>query len=201
MDSEIIKEFENYKISKNGEVIGGRYGGIMKPQLSKDGYLSLKLTKDGIRYKRSIHRLLALQYIPNPDILPEVDHIDRNPLNNSIDNLRWVNKITQNGNRACCLKFKTKEELEERLDNIKDKARNWATESRRSKGIKERVIGFDNKEYQRKWAKDKRDNMTPEEKEEYLKHRRESRKPQTEEQKVKSRERAQKQRDSKKVVL
>jgi len=103
----------------------------------------------------------------------------------------WIN------NNDCVNKYspiRTKDELQKYN-------KDWATELRRSKGIKERVIGFDNKEYQCKWAKDKRDNMTPEEKEEYLKHRRESRKPQTEEQKVKARERAQKQRDSKKDVL
>ena len=38
----------------------------------------------------SYHRILARHFIPNPDNLPQVDHIDRNKTNNSIENLRWV---------------------------------------------------------------------------------------------------------------
>jgi hypothetical protein len=37
-------------------------------------------------------RLLALHFIPNPLNKKEVDHIDRNPLNNSLSNLRWATR-------------------------------------------------------------------------------------------------------------
>ena len=39
-----------------------------------------------------LHRLLGIQYIPNPDNLECIDHIDRNRQNNSLDNLRWCSK-------------------------------------------------------------------------------------------------------------
>lgn len=37
-----------------------------------------------------VHRLVAETFIPNPDNLPQVDHINRNRYDNRIENLRWV---------------------------------------------------------------------------------------------------------------
>ena len=37
-----------------------------------------------------IHRLVAQAFIPNPDNKPFIDHIDGNPRNNNVENLRWV---------------------------------------------------------------------------------------------------------------
>ena len=57
-------------------------------------------------YKK--HRLIALQFIPNddPDNKLEVDHIDRNKLNNHINNLRWVSHSENNKNRSSYKKQK-----------------------------------------------------------------------------------------------
>lgn len=48
------------------------------------------LCKDGKTYPRLVHRLVAQAFIPNPDNKPVVDHIDTNPSNNRVENLRWV---------------------------------------------------------------------------------------------------------------
>ena len=45
------------------------------------------------------HRLVAEKYLPNPNNLPIVDHIDRNRQNNRLENLRWVTIPTNNANR------------------------------------------------------------------------------------------------------
>lgn len=70
---------------------------ILKPALkkeyimSKGGYYQISLS-NGKKYDSStklIHRLVAEAFIPNPDNLPQVNHIDHNPLNNCVENLEW----------------------------------------------------------------------------------------------------------------
>ena len=63
--------------------------------LSNTRYMCVKL--NGVNYL--LHRIIAQHFIPNPDNLPQVDHIDRNPFNNSIENLRWVSSSDNNRNR------------------------------------------------------------------------------------------------------
>lgn len=57
------------------------------------------LSKDeGGVFNALVHRLVAEAFIPNPDNLPEVDHIDNNPQNNNVNNLQWVSR-EQNMNK------------------------------------------------------------------------------------------------------
>lgn len=51
------------------------------------GYMRVSLGRNKYRY---VHRLVAETFLPNPEALPQVDHIDGDRKNNRLDNLRWV---------------------------------------------------------------------------------------------------------------
>jgi hypothetical protein len=197
---EFINGYENlYKINRYGDVHSCMYNRLRTHQVSKDGYKFVSLRRDGVRHKCFIHRLLALQYIDNPDNLSEVDHIDRNKNNNSVENLRWVSRLTNARNKSNYKDNLTPEQLEARKDRTRERARLWAEKNRREKGCKtkEEMTKTEDPDYKAKWAREMRATETDEHREERLIKRREaySKKEQTEEQKEKARERARKQRE------
>lgn len=63
---------------------------LINAHISGSPYLTVGLYKDNKEHTYSIHKLVALAFVPNPEGLPEIDHIDNNPRNNCADNLRWV---------------------------------------------------------------------------------------------------------------
>ena len=68
-------------------------GREIKPiKSSTSDYLMVRLWENHKEYAYLIHRLVAQAFIPNPDNLPEVSHIDENIFNNSYDNLEWCNR-------------------------------------------------------------------------------------------------------------
>ena len=85
-----INGFEDYYIDENGNIYD-RNKKLMKSKwVDNTGYYQIVLRKDKKKHHVRIHRLMALQFIPNPDNLPQVNHKDGNKLNNSVDNLEWV---------------------------------------------------------------------------------------------------------------
>lgn len=92
-----IENFENYEISNFGNCRNKSTGQILKPRPMKIGYNQFSLsytTEDGKRKQinKYQHRLIAIYHIENLLNKPDIDHIDGNPTNNDISNLRWATK-------------------------------------------------------------------------------------------------------------
>jgi len=68
---------------------------VMKPMADKDGYLKLKLIKNGKGYYLRVHRLIALAFVSKPAGCNVIDHINNVKYDNRAENLRWVT-IKQN---------------------------------------------------------------------------------------------------------
>jgi len=173
---EYLKGYENlYKINRKGDIWSCIYSKLRKPQIREDGYIMISICKENSRIKTGIHRLLALQYIDNPNNYPEVDHIDRNKQNNCLENLRWVSREQNQNNTFKNLSNLNDEELLERKEKIKKYKTEWAKKDRLSKGmsVKSEMCKSKDPNYKADWARNKRAKESDEDKAIRLERRRE----------------------------
>lgn len=84
-----IQGFIGYYVSKNGKVWSEKRNQWLKASVSNCGYLTVGLKVGGKTYRKYVHRLVADAWIPNPHNLPQVNHIDEDKTNNSVENLEW----------------------------------------------------------------------------------------------------------------
>lgn len=93
-----VKDFEGlYMVSSYGRIRNypkktRKTPSILKFNKSNCDYLLVCFFKDGKKYNKLVHRLVAIAFLSNPDNLPEVNHDDGNKANNFLYNLVWSTK-------------------------------------------------------------------------------------------------------------
>jgi hypothetical protein len=94
---EDLEDFDDYAVDKNGNVYSFKYKRVhqLKPgwKHKKHGYQFVRLTdRHGNKKNFYVHRLVALAYIPTDDTSIEVNHKNRNCLDNTVENLEWMTR-------------------------------------------------------------------------------------------------------------
>ena len=104
-ESEIWKDVAGYegfyKVSNEGNVysvgrkdpLGRNHRGrTLAPGYDKGGYLIVSLCKNGKLKTKTVHRLVAETFLPNPNGYSEINHRDENKVNNYANNLEWCTR-------------------------------------------------------------------------------------------------------------
>lgn len=100
----VIGEYPNYEINEKGEIRNRKHLNILKNQFvaRRDGCIISRIGLYNVNGKlccAKLHRLLAQAFIPNPQNKPQIDHKDKNTLNNKLSNLRWATNSENSLNR------------------------------------------------------------------------------------------------------
>jgi hypothetical protein len=88
--------YDDYVLFENGVILSIIKNRFLDGSVSSGGYIIINL--NGKNYR--LHRLLAQSFIENPNGYDEVDHIDRNRLNNDLSNLRWCSRSQNSHNHS-----------------------------------------------------------------------------------------------------
>ena len=100
MNWQPVVGFENYYlVSTSGQIWSLRRHRALKPKIDKYGYEVVSLSIKGVLHHRTVHRLVAQAFIPNPLNLPTVNHINEIKNDNRAVNLEWAS-VKDNDNHG-----------------------------------------------------------------------------------------------------
>ena len=146
----ILRNMENFKVlgydatydKTTGEMVvyqRKNKGRILKPYIDRGGYWRYYFKVDGKNKNLPVHRIIGLQFLPNPEEKEFIDHINRNRQDNRLENLRWATRTENSRNNerkgycfhkkankwkveVCCKYYglyETEEEARQRANEIK----------------------------------------------------------------------------------
>ena len=95
-----IDGYDNYFVSNFGNVKNSKTNRILKSGFHPKGYKLVDISKNGIKKTFTVHRLVALAFLENPDNKQMIDHIDENKSNNNVKNLRWATSKDNSANQG-----------------------------------------------------------------------------------------------------
>lgn len=94
-----ITDFENYFVSNLGNLKNNITGKILRQNI-KDGYANIVIKNNNIKKCFKVHRLVAIAFIENPENKSDVNHKDKNKINNYVSNLEWMTRKENNIHRC-----------------------------------------------------------------------------------------------------
>ena len=152
-----IPNWENYTIDYNGNVYSKKTKKFLKQQITTNytGRKSYRtsFSKNGKKTTFHIHRLMGMTYLPNYYGLPEIDHKDRNSLNNNLFNLKWISRsenainVRMRPNKKVPFRHIGEEEFSWRIRILRNKVFIFSKRFNKNMYSLDEVVKFRNEKY------------------------------------------------------
>ena len=92
-------KYQDYLASIDGKIYSMKSNLILSPRIDKDGYEEVSIMIDAKQTSKTVHRIIADTWIPNPKNLPFVNHKNGNRSDNRVINLEWTSVSENNMNK------------------------------------------------------------------------------------------------------